>query len=276
MSAAFTESTMADPPREAFFQVKPIPSATYATYTVTGSGNKRSHDCAVYRLEFAGRRDDVRIEDAVYKDVPHFLFKRGVLNVASSSKFESGANWPYSAGGAMPVLWEIVKRGHPIGGWGPRWPKRHPVLLFAAFELGGMNLRQGETREVTAMPFILQDSIGNTMLSGEIVPRDLPPTRIRSRWTDCETVDGYPCAVIEFSLKAQAIKERAVGQEAGEYRLTGKSYFCVELGLPVVNSMEASGFTVNKNGRKKDIAMKRREVLICVSRARKAEYDSVD
>jgi hypothetical protein len=127
------------------------------------------------------------------------------------------------------------------------------------------SVSEGDSWDLSAPPYVSPDTF-NTILKGDLDSRKLPKTRIVSKWTKTEDREGYRCALIEssFTAKTSPTPER---NESSEVSYSVKSWFGIDLGLPVVNLIEANGRATDVRGVRTDVRLRKKEILVSATQA---------
>lgn len=243
---------------EAFFAYGRFDSAIYAVHTIERP--KAAGDITLFRLTF-----DEQVDEPSRAD----MYSRKDFNThpQAASAFTPMASIRLTPGGAMPILTDSYRQKLPLAILAHKLIDQRP-FLFPVFERNGMTLRKGQTWTYDAPPFVLLDSTFKRLIEneGKIIGDVGPATQITSKWTGWEEVNGYQCAVIEFSFKVTPRKGVGQPEEEGEYSLSGTCWFSPEAGLPVVTMLKADGYVVSNKTPRRTFSLIRKEVLVHVDR----------
>jgi hypothetical protein len=250
-----------DGPKEAFFAYRPVKGATYAVYNDGTWGKPFLRPFLVRRLEFDSVSTQLSFERPLAEDFENYVFRDDCLDPARSTGFICPEGTSITRGGRLPYLFAAWQKGACLGVLTPSWYRIAPLFMFPTFDKDGMTLERGQKWTTPTPPFVFPLTF-RRLFRGELSAQTLPQTEITWHWRDWKRVNGYDCAVIDFSFEAGLGDDVPQDKKEGEYKLSGTSYFSVDLGFPVVNEIRAEGFFVEENGKKVDLKLLRREVLI--------------
>ncbi len=258
-------------PQKAFFAYGQVKEAVYAIRTTVPQNEKRNfylhrwveNPFVIYKLNFRESRKKLNVRNSTVEVPLEFnLYNIKIFNIDSSYDVNhleySFLN--FTRGGVLPVEKKGLEAGNKFAFLAPGLE----TLRFPVFEETGMTLQRGQKYEITVPPYLVTPSVASKIFENKLKAQDLPPTIIHSHWRGWEKINGYECAVIDFSFKVKSEDKFEIGKEDGEFSLKGTSYFSLDLGLPVVNIYNTKGFMITKDGEKIPLDFHRKEVLVSV------------
>ncbi|VAX39046.1 hypothetical protein MNBD_PLANCTO02-778, partial [hydrothermal vent metagenome] len=258
-------------PQKAFFAYGRVKEAVYAIHTAIPKNKKRNfylhrwveNPFVIYKLNLRESREMLKVNHTdIEVPLRNDLYDLRIFKIDSSFDVNhiGHESLNLTGGGTLPILKKELEAGYAFALLGPGVD----TFILPVFEETGMALQRGQKWKITTLPYLVTPSVADKIFENKLKAQDLSPTIIHSHWRGWEKMNGYECAVIDFTFNVKSEDQFEVDKEEGEFSLKGTSYFSLDLGLPVVNIIDAKGFAIDQNGIKTQLAFHRKEVLISV------------